>query len=119
MDVIFYETDTGVEPANDFIKSLLPKMQAKMLHTILLLTERGTNLREPYSKPLDDGIFELRAKSGKNISRVLYFFVVGNRAILTHGFIKKTPKTPSGEIERAKRYRADYFQQQEAKREND
>ena len=64
-------------------------------------------MREPFSKPLGDGIFEVRAKQGSDISRVLYFFVVGKRVILTNGFIKKTAKTPPREIERAKRYRAE------------
>lgn len=50
----------------------------------------GVSLRMPLSESLDGGIFELRAKVGTNISRVMYFFVIGNRAVLTHGFIKKT-----------------------------
>jgi len=48
-----------------------------------LLVEAGASikgvanqLREPYSKHLDDGIFELRAKVGSDISRVMYFFVI-------------------------------------------
>ena len=49
-----------------------------------------------------------------DISRVLYFFVVGRRVILTNGFVKKTMKTPLCEIERAKRYRADFNQKKEA-----
>ena len=56
----------------------------------------------------------MRAKQGSDISRVLYFFVVGRRVILTNGFVKKTMKTPPREIERAKRYRADFNQKKEA-----
>ena len=48
-------------------------------------------LREPYSKYLEDGIFEVRGKVGNDISRVLYH---GGKIILTNGFIKKTQKTP-------------------------
>lgn len=69
----------------------------------------GISLRMPLSESLEDGIFELRAKVGTNISRVMYFFVIGNRAVLTHGFIKKTQKTPPREIERAKNIRDDYM----------
>ena len=57
---------------------------------------------------MGDGIFEIRAKQGSDISRVLYFFVVGKKIILTNGFVKKSQKTPAGEIARAKKYRADY-----------
>ena len=38
---------------------------------------------------------------------------VGNRIILTHGFVKKTQKTLPREIERAKEYRALYQQREE------
>ena len=55
-------------------------------------------------------IVPLSAKTGTNISRVMYFFVVGDRAVLTHGFIKKTQKTPPREIERAKKIRDDYIE---------
>lgn len=107
--IIFYDKADGTEPVKDFLDSLDIKMRAKMLRTILILQKNGYELREPYSKLLDDGIFELRAKIGSDISRVLYFFVIGREIILTNGFIKKTQKTPKEEIEKAKRYRADYL----------
>lgn len=112
-EVIFYDKADGTEPAKDFILSLDKKMRAKMLRTISLLADNGPDLRKPCSKPLGDGIFELRAKVGSDISRVLYFFIVGRRVILTNGFIKKTQKTPPAELERAKRYRADYLGREE------
>ena len=56
-------------------------------------------LREPYSKHLDDGIFELRCKFGSDITRVLYFFYYEGKIILTNGFVKKTQKTPKEEIQ--------------------
>ena len=58
------------------------------------------------------GIFELRAKVGTDISRVLYFFYYEGRIVLTHGFIKKTQRTPASEIEKAKKYRRDYIERQ-------
>ena len=106
--VEYYEKADGSRPAEEFILSQDNKMQAKIFAALELLELKGQALREPYSKPLGDGIFEVRAKQGSDISRVLYFFVVGKRVILTNGFVKKTAKTPSREIERAKRYRADY-----------
>lgn len=108
-EVFFYSLPNGKEPAKDFLLSLDKKMKAKMLRTVELLSHNGPALREPYSKPLGDGIFELRAKVGSDISRVLYFFVIDGKIILTNGFIKKTPKTPPEEIARAKRYRDDFL----------
>ena len=94
--ILFYDLPDGSEPVKEFLDSLDVKMRAKMLWTIQLLEVNGIELREPYSKALEDGIFELRAKVGSDISRVLYFFVVGHKVILTNGFIKKSTKTPSG-----------------------
>ena len=109
-EVIFYDLEDGTEPAKEFLLSLDVKMRAKMLRTIDLLAVNGVELREPHSKPLDDGIFELRAKVGSDITRVLYFFMVGKRVILTNGFVKKTVKTP-------KRYRAEYLGRKDGQHE--
>lgn len=108
-EVNFYRKENGDCPVEDFLSSLDEKMRAKLLIGVDLLEENEPLLREPYSKPLGDGIFEIRAKQSSNITRVLYFFFVGRQIILTNGFTKKTQKTPSGEIDVAKKYRADYL----------
>ena len=105
----FYENGDKI-PVKDFLDSLNVKMRAKLLMEIKLLEEKGTLLREPYSKPLGDGIFELRAKVGTDISRVLYFFYYEGRIILTNGFTKKTQKTPPREIKIAKESRKDFIE---------
>ncbi len=107
--IIFYEKEDGTMPARDFIEGLDKKLKAKTLRNINLLKQAGHALREPESKVLDDGIFEIRTKAGTNLTRILYFFYVGNRAVLTNGFIKTTRKTPRKEIEKAKKYRDDYL----------
>lgn len=108
--VEFYTKDNGEKPAKDFILSLDTKMKAKVLGIIDVLEEYGTQLREPYSKHLADGIFEIRGKVGSDITRVLYFFYYGKRIILTNGFIKKTQQTPKNEIKLAKAYRKDFLE---------
>ena len=59
-----------------------------------MLETDGNNIREPYSKFLGDGIYEVRVQQVNNITRVLYFLVVNKKIILTNGFIKKSQKTP-------------------------
>ena len=114
-EVEFYETEAGRQPAKEFLLSLDKKMRAKMLHTISILQDNGYELREPYSKHLSDGIFELRAKVGSDIT--IFFYYVDRRIILTHGFIKKTQRTPSKEIAFAKKCRTDYCFRRENKGE--
>ena len=68
--VEFYETRDGQRPAEDFLDELDIKMRSKLVMTLKVLQEQGNRLREPYSKHLDDGIFEIRGKVGTDISRV-------------------------------------------------
>jgi phage-related protein len=107
-EIIFYNSEDGKCPVQDFLDSLNPKLLAKTLRTIDLLEHNGLQLREPYSKMLEDGIFELRTKQSSDITRVLYFFFVGGKIVLTNGFVKKSQKTPKAEKELAKKYKADY-----------
>ena len=76
-EIEFYDKADGSEPAKEFILSLDKKMQAKVLRTVALLREEGPFLREPYSKALDDGIFEIASvfylASGQYRIRLLLF----------------------------------------------
>lgn len=112
IDVELYELDDGTEPVRHFLDSIDPKLKAKMFREIDLLMENGPELRMPHSRPVEDGIFEIRAKQGTDIGRVLYFFFFGKKAVLTNGFIKKSQKTPRREIDLAKKYRDDYCERQ-------
>ena len=56
--VEFYDLPDGSYPAEEFLDGLEIKMQAKMLRTIKMFEENGTDLRKPYSEYLRDGIFE-------------------------------------------------------------
>ncbi|MBQ7733385.1 MAG: type II toxin-antitoxin system RelE/ParE family toxin [Synergistaceae bacterium] len=109
LNIIYYEKEDGTMPAKEFIESMDEKLQAKMKLAVDMLKVRGRWLRLPHSKNLENGIYELRAQIGTNAARVLYFFVTGNNAVLTNGFIKKTQKTPVNELNRAKRYMRDYL----------
>ena len=59
-------------------------------------------------KKLDSEINEIRSKVSSNIQRALYFHVKNNQYIITHGFTKKTQKTPIKEIERAKQIKYEF-----------
>lgn len=107
-EIFFYDTEDGRCPVREFLDSLEPKLLAKTLRTIDLLEINGPSLREPYSKLLEDGIFELRTKQGTDITRILYFFVIGKKVILTNGLVKKSRKLPVSEKKLAKKYKNDY-----------
>lgn len=108
MEVVFYEKENGEIPVKNFLDSLDMKMRNKVLGQISVLEVYGRTLREPYSKYIKDGIFELRIQFASDITRIFYFFYVGDKIILTNGFIKKTQKTPPREIEKALEYKKDF-----------
>ena len=116
--VEFFERESGSYPAEEYIDSLDVKMSAKVYWTLGMLEQNGPELREPYSKHLNDGIFEVRVQVANNLARVLFFFYVGKRIILTHGFTKKTRKTPPSEIDKAKMYRKEFTESEASKDEN-
>lgn len=51
-------------------------MQIDIINDIIIRKKTARRLREPYSKSLGDGIFEIRAKVGTDITRVLYFSIM-------------------------------------------
>ena len=105
----FYEKSDGSCPVRDFLLSLNTKVETRFASLIDLLEEKGNQLREPYSKYLEDGIFELRYQNDEQPVRILFFFYYEKRIILTNGFIKKTRKTPRTEIKKAKDCRKEFL----------
>jgi phage-related protein len=68
-----------------------------------LLIEFGPNLRMPHSRPMGSGLFELRPHGREGMGRVFYCFVVGQRVVILHAFIKKTQDTPEKELKIARK----------------
>lgn len=97
-NIDFYRTENEKCPIVDFLDSLPNKLGAKAIRDLDVLSEKGNALREPYSKPIEGGIFELRISASRDEARIFYFFLIESKIILTNGFIKKTQKTPRKEI---------------------
>ena len=71
---------------------------------IELLESRGPQqVREPYVKPVEGKLWEMRLKGRAGIARALYFARTGCRLCVVRVFVKKTEKTPCSEIARALR----------------
>jgi len=82
-----------------FIESLPLDERSSLRARIDFLGEIGNRSREPLSKSLGGGLFELRAKAG----RIFYCFKPGGVIVLLHGFKKKSQKTPRREMELARK----------------
>jgi len=68
-----------------------------------LLMEFGPNLRMPHSRAMGDGLFELRPRGREGIGRVFYCFVVDQRVVILHAFVKRTQETPEKELRLARK----------------
>jgi phage-related protein len=78
--------------------ALPPNILAKMLHIFELIEIAGAQLGEPYTKPLNDGLFEVRAKAKDGIGRSIYCYQKGKKIIILHSFVKKNQKIPKRDI---------------------
>ena len=90
------------ENLEEEILNLPEGLLARYLRLTDLMLEFGANLGLPHTKPIDMGLFELRAKSKEGIVRVFFCTKIGKKIIMLHSFIKKSQKTPKKEIETAK-----------------
>jgi len=109
--VIFYRTPDGKCPLLEFL-DLLPGKAAQKVTWVLKLIEDLDVVPSTYFKKLTstEDIWECRIQLGSNAYRIFCFFDGHSVVVLTHGLIKKTQKTPSGEIARAETYKRDYLQ---------
>jgi putative component of toxin-antitoxin plasmid stabilization module len=89
--VEFYESASGTCPVEDFLDGLKTSDRgdfAAVMAGMAKLRNRHYH-RPPLSKPIGDGLFELR-HVGKLNSRVLYVFAKGKRIIFLHGVRNKS-----------------------------
>ena len=109
--VILYEDSRGRSPVGEYIQDLKESHGKdarlnfnKIIALIDKLEEQGVYIGEPYTKKLTNEIWELRPLR----NRILYASYQDGVFILLHAFVKKTQKTPSKEIDTAKRRLRDY-----------
>ncbi len=84
--VIYYTTERGDNPVEEFVDGLDATTRARFFDYVKLLSVEGPNLKRPYADVVRGKIRELRPRQ----SRILYFFTIGNKIVLLHGFLKKT-----------------------------
>ena len=92
----FYESRAGNCPVRDFLDELKisdPNDYAAVLAGLAKLKRRKYH-RPPLSKSIGDDLFELR-HVGKLNTRILYFFMKGQRILLVHGIRSKAGSIPA------------------------
>jgi len=115
-EIVFYETETGHCPVEEFLDSLSAKQAIKVTWVLRLIEELPV-VPVNYFKKLvhTDGIWEVRVSQGGNIFRLLGFLDGANFIVLNHAFRKKTQKTPRQMIKTAEERKSDYLKRKEGK----
>lgn len=116
-EIKFFENSDGSSDLWSFLEELRIKsykskdchiQYKQIIYYIELLRINGTNLPNTIVRHLEEDIYELRP--GNN--RVLFFYFKDNTYVLLHHFRKKTQKTPTSEIAKAKIERNKYIKRE-------
>ncbi len=104
--VELYAHDDGESPVEAFINALPTKVRARLRANLDHLAMVGNRAAAPLSKPLGEGLFELRVSLGRMEVRLLYAFFPDRRIVLLHASLKKTRAVSATDIEiaRARRH---------------
>ena len=82
----------------DAILALPAGFVARFLRYAERMEIYGPDLGMPHTRAMGEGIFELRLKAAEGIMRVFYCTLVGCRIVMLHQFVKRSEKTPRGEL---------------------
>jgi len=111
--VEFYVSPSGAIPVQDFLESLKqsdPNDHAAVVSGLAKLRNRQYH-REPLSKAIGDGLFELR-HVGKLNSRIIWFFMKGRRIIAVHGIRNKGRAIPARDLHLARERMREWLERQ-------
>lgn len=98
------------DEADAFVRLQSLKAQRKIAYNIRKL-ESGVVDKDLFKKLEGSEIWELRTLFDGVCYRLFAFWDTQRQTLVvaTHGMVKKTPKTPKKEIEKAERIRQEYF----------
>lgn len=96
--VIYYISLSGNNPIDDFLDGLSENQQSKLIRIFHYIKEYGLQSVIPHVKKLSGTPFwEIRILGRDNI-RTIYAVPEQKQVLILHGFVKKSPKTPTKEI---------------------
>lgn len=102
LEIRFFKTSNGSEPVRKWLKELSEE-EKKIIGADLKVVAFNWPIGMPLVKSLGEGLWEVRSNlPGSKIGRTMFFMHKKN-IILLHGFIKKTQKTPTREINLARK----------------
>jgi phage-related protein len=101
LPIAFFKTPGGTEPVREWLISLSAEAR-KEVGAEIRSVQNGWPLGKPYVDGFGGGLYEVRTSHGGQRYRV-FFIILDGTMVLLHGFQKKTQKTPTVEINLARR----------------
>lgn len=109
-EILFYKSESGDCPVEDFLDSLSSKPAQKIAWVLQLIEDLEVVPSQYFKKLVNtDDIWEVRIQFGGDIFRILGFLDSDRLVILNHAFRKKSQKTPANEIKIAENRKKDYL----------
>ena len=98
--LVFFATEAGNEPVRDWLKEL-PEPDRQAVGQDLMRMQWRWPVGMPLCRNLGNGLWEARSSlPSDRIARVI-ICMHDSELVALHGFIKKTQKTPKGDLDLA------------------
>jgi phage-related protein len=94
-----WTVETLNEAVDAELAALPADMRARFVRISELIEAVGLpSVREPHVRHVRGPLWEIRLKGAAGIARALYVTATDQRVVILRAFVKKTEKTPAGEI---------------------
>lgn len=98
--VKFFRAAEGREPVREWLKALSQE-ERKVIGDDIRTVQFGWPLGMPLVRKMEAGLWEVRVDLPRGIARVVFTVFEGD-AVLLHGFVKKSQKTPLSDLDTAR-----------------
>ena len=100
LPVKFFRTTEGREPVREWLKALSQE-ERKAIGDDIRTVQFGWPIGMPLVRKMEAGLWEVRVDLPNGVARILFTVFEGD-AVLLHGFVKKSDKTPLPDLKTAR-----------------
>jgi phage-related protein len=98
----FYCSASGAEPVRDWLMTL-PAVERRVIGLDLMRVQWRWPVGMPLCRPMGQGLWEVRCDLPGNRSARVFFCVHCETLVAVHGMLKKSSRTPAGDLELARK----------------
>jgi len=104
LDVVFYRSENGNEPARDWLKSMI-QADCKIVGGDIQTVQFRWPLGMPLVRKMERDLWKVRSDVTDGCIARVFFTVDADEMVLLHGIVKKSKSTPPNALKIAKRRR--------------